>query len=131
MVHVGLVRFVTFLSGTTLRTASANDGRPLASGAKSHVCRLVPGLPLDDVAASGSLALEGDKAGYMFCIEYVRSCMLVFHQCNNLRIGDIPRHPGHGERHGRDGPPEGLWKASALWWLGRSGCASIYGCRGH
>ena len=46
MVHVGLVRFVTFLSGTTLRTASANDGRPLASGAKSHVCRLVPGLPL-------------------------------------------------------------------------------------
>ena len=46
MVHVGLVRFVTFLSGTAWRTASANDGKPLASGTESHVCSLVPGLLL-------------------------------------------------------------------------------------
>ena len=45
MVHVGLVRFVTFLSGTAWRTASANDGR-LSSGTMPHVCSLVLGLLL-------------------------------------------------------------------------------------
>ena len=43
MVHVGLVRFVTFPSGTTLRTASANDERRLASGTEFHVCSLIFG----------------------------------------------------------------------------------------
>lgn len=89
------------------------------------ICQEDSSVSMDDVAASGSLALEEDKAGCLFCIGYVRSCMLVFHQCNNLRIGDIPRHPGHGKRHGRDRPPKALWKASALWWLGRSGRASM------
>ena len=88
-------------------------------------CQEDSSVSMDDVAASGSFALEEDKAGCLFCIEYVRSCMLVFHQCNNLRIGAIPRHPGHGERHGRDRPPKALWKASAMGWLGRSGRASM------
>ena len=46
MVYVGFVRFVTFLSGTALRAASANDGRLLASGTESQVCSLVLGLLL-------------------------------------------------------------------------------------
>ena len=57
-------------------------------------------MSMDDVAASGSVALEEDKAGCLFCIGYVRW-------------------------HGRDRPPKALWKASALWWLGRSGRASM------
>eukprot|EP00434_Breviolum_minutum_P025100 symbB.v1.2.022173.t1/scaffold1915.1/size133927/1 len=57
-------------------------------------------VSMDDVAASGSVALEEDKAGCLFCIGYVRW-------------------------HGRDRPPKALWKASALWWLGRSGRASM------
>lgn len=88
-------------------------------------CQEDNSVSMDDVAESGSLALEEDKAGCLFCDYYVTSCMLVFHHCHHLGIGDVPGHPGQGERHGRDRPPKTLLEASARWWMGRCGSGSM------